>query len=323
MVDNVPSDEEILKKVNDAFAGLDQQRAGGLENLKILQTIKDDAAQREKIRLTQKYGADHPKVKKISNRIAYNQGLQKELDIEIERTGITIPDIDVNTWMVHGRVLNPEGKPLSGQTVSFYDEEGNWIEKLGYACTDERGYFAIKYTVELNGKPDIPDTQKLILAITTNEGSVIHQETAPLYLKTGQIDYRLIVVDDKGIICPSPITGDGGSAVIPPDLWVVRGVVLYEDMSPGTGLIISLYDKDLFFDDALGTVLTDESGRFQIVYRTEAFQSLFDKKPDLYLKVLDNQGTQLYSSEKTFRSEAGRVENFHIVLNRAELRSKK
>ena len=77
MVNEQPGDKEILKKVDDAFAGLDQQRAGGLESLKTLQTVKDDAARREKLRLTNKYGADHPRVEKITDRLNYNQGLQK------------------------------------------------------------------------------------------------------------------------------------------------------------------------------------------------------------------------------------------------------
>ena len=74
---NHKHEEEILKKLDDTFAGLDQQRANGLEDLKTLQTVKDDAAQREKLRLTNKYGADHPRVKKIADRLNYNQGLKK------------------------------------------------------------------------------------------------------------------------------------------------------------------------------------------------------------------------------------------------------
>ena len=56
------------------------------------------------------------------------------------------------------------------------------------------------------------------------------------------------------------------------------------------GLLVSLYDKDLLFDDRLGETLTDASGDFTLVYRTEDFRDLFESKPDIFLKVSDKDG---------------------------------
>jgi len=316
MINEQPSEKEILKKLDHAFTGLDQQRASGLERLKILQIVKYDGGGREKLRLTKKYGADHPRVKKISDRLNYNQGLQKELDVEIERTKITIPDFEANTWMVHGGIVNPEGTPLSGLTVSLYDENGNWIEKLGFACTDERGYFAVKYKVKSQKAPEIPDKQKLILTVTDGDKNILHQETEPLYLKTGQIDYRLIALTEKGEICPPPPPTPDDSSDLTPDAWAVRGKVVDQKEQPIRGLTVSLYDKDLIFDDVLGTTLTDANGNFKMIYRTEAFRKIFDQKPDIYLKVLDGTGKTLYSSRKAVRFEAGREETFDITIKK-------
>ena len=124
------------------------------------------------------------------------------------------------------------------------------------------------------------------------------------------------MIKDKGNICTPPTPGDGGTVVVPQDVWVARGVVLFEDKSPGAGMTISLYDKDLIFDDVLGTVLTDDVGQFQFIYRTEAFRDLFEKKPDLYLKVMDSEGNTLYTSEKTVRCDAGLEEVFNIKIAR-------
>ena len=221
--------------------------------------------------------------------------------------------------MVHGGIANPEGTPLSGLTVSLYEEDGNWIEKLGYACTDERGYFAIKYKVKSQQAPEITDTQKLILTVTDADGNILHQETEPLYLKTGQIDYRLIVITAKGEICPPPPPTPADSADLTPDAWVVHGKVVDQEKQPLSGLTVSLYDKDLIFDDVLGTTLTDADGNFKMIYRTEAFGDIFERKPDIYLKVLDKTGKTLYSSRKAVRSEAGREEKFDITIkNKAD-----
>ncbi|OEU63415.1 MAG: hypothetical protein BBJ57_10705 [Desulfobacterales bacterium PC51MH44] len=313
MPDNVSSKEDILGNVNNAFTSLDQQRISGLEKIKTLQAIKNDSLEREKLRLSKKHGTFHPRVKKISERLAYNQGLKKELDNEIDNTKITIPDFDINTWMLHGRILNPEGNGLNGLTVSLYDENGSWIEKLGYACTDGRGYYAVRYRVEPEKKQEIPETRELFLTVTDSAFKVLHRETEPLFVKIGQIDFRLIVLEDKGGICEPPQPRNNQTAVVPPDAWLVRGRVVYENGEPGRRLTVSLYDKDLLFDDALGTILTDDAGRFSIIYRTDAFRRLFDAKPDLYLKVLDSTGNILFRSKK-IRAEAGRVEEFEITI---------
>ena len=313
-----PTNEEIFAKLDFAFDGLDSQRARGLQRLKSLHSIRSDGATREKKRLKAKYGTEHPRVKKLEERLTYNAGAAKELDAEIERTKITQPSFDINTWMVHGRVLNKEGKGISGLTVSLYDEKGTWIEQLGYACTDERGYFAIRYKADQEKGSEIPEDQKLILTLTDAKSKVLHRETEPLFVKIGQIVFRLIVLEDKGDVCTPPEPDWDHATAIPPDAWLVRGGVTDQNNQPAKGMVISLYDKDLLFDDVLGTTLTNDDGRFKIIYRTEAFRDLFEAKPDLYLKVLDNRGNTLFRSEKQIRVEAGRVEDFQINIKTKE-----
>ena len=103
---------------------------------------------------------------------------------------------------------------------------------------------------------------------------------------------------------------------VDPDAWVVQGKVVDEESKQGMGkVIVSLYDKDLFFDDVLGTTITDDEGKFEITYRTEAFRDLFEAKPDLYVKVLDATGKTLYCSRKPLRPEASHIETFNIAIS--------
>jgi len=318
-----PTDEEIFANLDFAFDGLDQERGKGLRRLETVQAIRHDAATRERSRLAAKYGEEHSKVKKLDERLTYDAGVSKELSVEIERAGIKVPSFDVNTWMVHGRVLNSEGKGMSGLTVSLYDKEKNWVEELGYACTDDRGYYAIRYKVDPKEKSRVAESQELFLTVTDSQFKVLHRETEPVFVVIGQIDFRLIVMKDEGGICPPPEPGDDQTGGVPPDAWLVRGTVVYENGEPGKNLIVSLYDKDLFFDDALGTVPTDDAGRFIVMYRTEAFRDLFEKRPDLYVEVLNDDGETLYRSRKKVHPEAGRVEEIPITIKSRRSRSSK
>ena len=100
----------------------------------------------------------------------------------------------------------------------------------------------------------------------------------------------------------------------PQDTWTITGKVTDKENKPVAGLIVSAYDKDLLFDDVLGTTSTDENGNFEVIYREESFRDLFDKKPDIYLKILDITGKILYTSRKKIRFEAKKIEHFTIKI---------
>jgi hypothetical protein len=308
-----PGNEEIYAKVDSTFTTLDTERGEGLKRMQTMHSVKNKILEKEKTRLEQKYGAGHPRVLKINNRIAYNQGAAKDLQTEIQKSEITVPEIDLNTWMVHGRVLNKENQPMQGVTVSLYDNQDHWVRQTGYSCTDARGYYALRYTIKQDQKPDFEADDDLYLTVTDSNHRLLHKETDPVYVSIGHIDYRIVIISGDVCIPPEPVDGPD-SGTVPPDAWIVRGRVLYKDDTPGSSLTVSVYDKDLIFDDYLGSTQTDSTGRFQLIYRTEGFHELFEKMPDLYIKVLDNDGNQLYASKGAVRAEAGRVEEFRVVL---------
>ena len=82
------------------------------------------------------------------------------------------------------------------------------------------------------------------------------------------------------------------------------------------GLTVEALDKDLLFDDNLGSAVTDKKGNFEIVYDRDDFQELFfDKKPDIYLKVKNLKGETIYTTENKVKYQAARVEEFDIVIS--------
>lgn len=93
-----------------------------------------------------------------------------------------------------------------------------------------------------------------------------------------------------------------------------------ESGKPLSGLVVRGWDKDLVFDDALGEATTDAEGRFEIIYTDEAFRSVFDEQPDLYLQIFDASGTrQLHTTESSVRWSASAEEEFDIDIPRARL----
>ena len=68
-------------------------------------------------------------------------------------------------------------------------------------------------------------------------------------------------------------------------------------------LRVRAYDKDLIFDDLLGAAITDELGKFEMLYSSKDFKEIFEKKPDIYLSVYLPPLQFLTGTKKAVRRE--------------------
>ena len=312
-----PGNEQIRQRLDSSITGLDDHRTENLKRTQLLQTNKDNALKKEQARLQKKYGADHPRVAKIINRLEYNQAALPEMETEIERSQIKIPEFDANTWMVQGRVLNQKLTGIEGLTLALYDANGQVEKRLGYACTDERGYYAIRYQVKEGEKPPIDQKTDYFLTVTDGKGNVCHKEEQPLHVAIGQTDYRLIILD--GAKCtPPPGWSEGGDGDdddgdgSETGEWIVAGTVRYGNNKPGVDLIVKIFSKQEEKDFI--TANTGSAGAFKFAFTTEKFPDLFKNKPDLFLAISDNAGKELYITDKPLQPKVGGMEELKILL---------
>jgi len=101
------------------------------------------------------------------------------------------------------------------------------------------------------------------------------------------------------------------------------GVVRDQDSGrPLASLLVRAYDKDLVFDDYLGSDTTDSNGRFEIQFTALDFQDWTEQRPDLYLRIFDSSGKiELCSTKRTVRRNARSEETFDIAIPTAKMRS--
>ena len=98
--------------------------------------------------------------------------------------------------------------------------------------------------------------------------------------------------------------------------FTITGTVKVEETGIGLpGLFIKAYDKDILFDDLLGSAITGEGGRFEIVSEMKDFREFFDVRPDIYLKVYTRDGKEeIYSTKSGVRWNAGEFEEFDVRI---------
>jgi hypothetical protein len=101
----------------------------------------------------------------------------------------------------------------------------------------------------------------------------------------------------------------------------VEGVLLEEETErPLRGLIVRAYDKDLVFDDVLGFSTSADDGTFKIVFTSEQFADLFEKRPDVYLRIFAADGVrEIFDTRAEVRKNASRHERFELRIPAARL----
>ena len=81
----------------------------------------------------------------------------------------------------------------------------------------------------------------------------------------------------------------------------ITGIVRDKSAGQGlSGLRVEAWDKDLVFNDLLGNAITDEQGHFLIEFTEEHYSEIiFDRTPDLFFKVFDQNNTLITSTENS------------------------
>ncbi|HEU4387773.1 MAG TPA: galactose oxidase-like domain-containing protein [Blastocatellia bacterium] len=71
------------------------------------------------------------------------------------------------------------------------------------------------------------------------------------------------------------------------ETFFISGLVREESSGVGlSGLVVRAYDKDLIYDDLMGEAVTDCDGSFRIVSYQGDFGDFFEKRPDIYLRII-------------------------------------
>lgn len=195
------------------------------------------------------------------------------------------------SYRVHGRVRrNDNGQGIPNLTVRAYDVD--WISSddfLGSDKTDNNGNFEIRFSrndfdagwFDPEGGPDI------ILRIWNESGELIH-ETFERSGAGGEtyFDIHIDLLDLLGV-------------------YTVLGNV--RDARSGRALCnlnVEAWDDDWIFDDYLGKDRTNINGFYKIAYGRSAFGGLFDRRPDVYVRVKNDDGEEL--SRSLVRRDSGR-----------------
>ena len=308
------SDKEIIDKFEGGMGTAEKGRADGLKNLQTLQGVKNRAQVKEHRRLQTKLGAQHPRVQHLAASIRYNQGMDKDLSLEIDKSTIEAPAVDENSWMVHGRVMDTERSGLSDLTVGIFDADGRWLRQAGHACTDQRGYFAIVYTPEKDAQDKAINEVHYFLHVIGPNAKLLYKDPAPLSPAIGRIEYREIFLDRDQAVCSAPQNGRDDSDLPTCGPMVLHGTVTDVQGNPMPGMRVAVAHRKDNEEIKLGSAQTAKNGRYEVTYTAKDTKAGPEPGADLYVTVADSSGKIVYTSEDKIVYNPGQTVVFDIRI---------
>lgn len=100
----------------------------------------------------------------------------------------------------------------------------------------------------------------------------------------------------------------------------ISGRVVDRDSGAGVpDILVRAYDKDLLFDDLLGSAITGADGAFELRYSEADFRELFEQRPDIYLSLHAGSGQLLLHTKDAIRWSAGADEHFELKIDHKPL----
>src|SRR5262245_38156365 len=104
-----------------------------------------------------------------------------------------------------------------------------------------------------------------------------------------------------------------GSSQFKADVYVVKGKVTFADSGfPAARYRVVAMDADFLFDDRLGQAETGKDGEYEIRYGIAQFRDLFERAPDIYLLVFDENGILVTDTRSSVVRNAGPAQEIHV-----------
>jgi hypothetical protein len=186
-----------------AAAKADALRAAGLAALSGVTQARQAALERERGRLAQTLGADHPRVQGVVQRLEDGAARLRDLAVEIARAKTVVPPVGEAEWAVHGHVRRADRTPVPDVTVMLVDGACRWQRAMGYACSDADGNFRLASKVEPARAAST--SAPLYLRVIGQDRRQLYRDENALTLTPGAVEYREIVLHDgSGRGCAPP-----------------------------------------------------------------------------------------------------------------------
>jgi hypothetical protein len=207
--DTQPDMSGIGDQVTSNLASADNVAALRLQTLTWVHQARAAQLTRTAGTLKTRYGPDDQKVKDAEAAVTAANADAARVALVNQQVTTVEPQVTASGWALHGRVFDPELKPVSGFTVFLVDTTKAYQQAYGFAYSDDTGYFLLNYagsdpasrdkaTTATQAQPD------LFIGITDDKAMPVYLSPTALQPLLGRARYQNIILpaDDQAIGAP-------------------------------------------------------------------------------------------------------------------------
>jgi hypothetical protein len=143
--DTPPDMSDLGNQVANNLASGDTIAARRVETLIWVHQARAAQLSRTAATLKAQSGPNDPGVKSAEAAVAAANADAARVAIVHQQVTTPEPRVTSSGWALHGRVFDPEFKPVSGFTLFLVDAAKAYQQAFGFAYTDDTGYFVLNY----------------------------------------------------------------------------------------------------------------------------------------------------------------------------------
>lgn len=185
-------------------AATDRVRLVGLDHAARLQRGRTGARERHLVLLEGRRPDDTAAIAAAETRLDRELQVGRSYGTAVQKGEISIPARNPESFILHGRVFNPDGVPADGLTVAAVGADGQ-IRR--FTCTDGKGYFRMDIPKSDN---DDRKTDAVFLQVSDADQAVLHRGDEAIKVESGSVAYREIRLSGERLP-PCPIPPDGAT----------------------------------------------------------------------------------------------------------------
>ena len=204
-----PDMSDIGNQVTSNLASADNIAAQRVQTLMWVHQARAAQLSRTAATLKAQYGPSDPGVKSAEAAVAAANADVARVAVVHQQVTTPEPQVAPSGWALHGRVFDPELKPVSGFTVFLVDAAKAYQQAYGFAYTDDTGYFVLNYTGSDPASRDKSATAtqaqpELFVEITDSKARPVYLSPTAFQPVLGSATYQNIILpaDDQAIGAP-------------------------------------------------------------------------------------------------------------------------
>lgn len=193
--------EQVHSELTTTLASADSTAADRIQNLQLVHQARVSRLSRTAASLKAQYGPNDPGVKAAEAAVAVTTTTVGRVAMVYQQQKTTTPQVAKNGWALHGRVFDAQLQPVSGFTVFLVDGQKTYQQDIGFAYTDDTGYFLLSDSgtqSQDQSKTQGAAPAQLFLEIADTKSQPVYLSATPFQPVLGSATYQNVTLPSGG-----------------------------------------------------------------------------------------------------------------------------